>query len=421
MSKIFRPNHNFARECVPKKVVGVLDKLVSAGFEAYLVGGSVRDILLGMEPKDFDIATSAHPEQVKKVFRNCRLIGRRFKLAHIFFGRDIIEVATFRASADDAESLKHDADTHSLSSSGQIMRDNIYGNLEQDALRRDLSVNSLYYDWQQDCVIDYHDGMQDIKDKIIRIIGEPSKRYQEDPVRILRAVRFTVKLGFVIEASSENSIYTMSKLLGNIPEARLFEEFLKMFQYGFASEIFVALEKYDLLKFLFSQTTEALAEDRGEFRKLVVTALADTDQRVANHERTTPAYLLAVLLWGAVRKYVRQCDKPLMICMHQASKKTLMLQRKNTSIPKRFALMAQNMWELQPRLSKIKGKAPFKVLENPKFRAAYDFLLLRHRAGEPDLKDLSEWWTKFQHASVSQRRKMAGFKEKQKPIVKEHE
>jgi len=410
MSRIYRPQHNFARECVPKNVIKILDKLVAGGFEAYLVGGSVRDILLGLEPKDFDIATSAHPPQVRKLFRNCRLIGRRFRLAHIYFGREIIEVATFRGSADGGQ---HDSDTHALSSSGQIMRDNIYGTLEQDAKRRDFTVNALYYNWHEDAVLDYHNGVPDIRQRHIKLIGAAEERYKEDPVRMLRAVRFAVKLDFTIEQETEARIFKMSNLLANIPPARLFEEFLKMFQYGFALAVFLELEKHGLLKYLFPQTSVALLEDNGNFRDFIMTALGDTDKRIAEHARTTPAYLIAVLLWAPVQKYMLECkDEPPSLCMHEAAQKALRLQRQSMSMPKRFAQMAKNIWEMQPRLKRTRGKSPFKVLEHPKFRVAYDFLLLRHRAGEPELERISKWWTEFQFAPIKKRRSLAGFSNK---------
>ena len=391
---------------MPKNVIKVLDKLVAAGYEAYLVGGSVRDIVLGKEPKDFDIATSAYPEQVKKLFRNCRLIGRRFRLAHIFFGREIIEVATFRAGAS---GKPHDAGNHILSSSGQIVRDNIYGTLAEDAARRDFTVNALYYDWRQDTIIDFHSGMEDIENKVIKLIGAPKIRYQEDPVRILRAVRFAAKLEFKIDQSAKMPIKLMSAMLQNVPAARLFEEFLKLFQHGFAARAFAELEKYGLLQNLLPQTHKALQANQ-DFKNFAAMALTDTDKRIAKQARTTPAYLIAVFLWAAVQKYTEDCsEQPAAACVHQAGKKALRIQKRTTAIPKRFAHMARDIWELQPRLTRTRGKSPFKVLQHPKFRAAYDFLLLRHRSGESGLEELTDWWTNFQFTSIKNRRLMAGF------------
>lgn len=379
----------------------MLYRLKSAGYDAYLVGGGVRDMLLGREPKDFDIATNALPDEVKKIFRNCLLIGRRFRLAHVRFDDEVIEVATFRAQGGEGT-----GEDEARTETGRILRDNVYGSLEEDAWRRDFTINALYYNIQDFSVVDYVGGMQDLQLGVLRLIGAPEQRYREDPVRMLRAVRFAAKLGFRIDRESEAAIVQLGHLLEEIPPARLFDEVLKLFQGGAAAQSFELLRHYGLFRYLFPQTEAALAEEQDGFPKtLVLRALANTDQRVAEDKPVTPAFLYAALLWEPLRRAVavrEAAGEGELQALQEAATEVVDAQLKRTSLPKRFALPMREIWGMQPRLKRITGLRPVKLLEHPRFRAAYDFLLLRAEAGE-DLKDLCEWWTEFQTLDENER------------------
>lgn len=383
----------------------MLHRLNGAGYEAYLVGGGVRDMLLGREPKDFDIATSATPEQVREVFRNCRLIGRRFRLAHILFGRETIEVATFRAQAGEEE-LEGDME---IEEGGRILRDNVYGTLEDDAWRRDFTINALYYDVQDFSVIDYTGGMADIAAGVLRIIGDPDKRYREDPVRMLRAVRFAAKIGFRIDAASEDFIYENGELLNDIPAARLFDEVLKLFMGGHAVQTFELLRHYYLFEFLFPLTDDSLGEEEDGFpHQLVLRALANTDERIAMGKPVTPAFLYAALLWEPVRIAMRPLLEQGMEevpALHKAADEVIEEQLRYTSLPRRFSTPMVEIWSMQSRLENRSGRRAFRLLEHPRFRAAYDFLLLRGEAGEAE-QELCDWWTEFQTADEPTREAM---------------
>lgn len=404
-----RAEHPISRSMMSRNAVKVLKRLNQAGYDAYLVGGGVRDLMLEREPKDFDVATNATPEEVKAVFRNCRLIGRRFRLAHVHFGREIIEVATFR-SGQDGESAQ------AQSEDGMILRDNQYGSLEEDAWRRDFSINALYYNIADFSVVDYTGGTEDLKRGQIRLIGDPEQRYREDPVRMLRAVRFAVKLGFQIESQTEQPIHPLGNLLEQIPQARLYEEFLKMFQAGQALETFEKLRHYDLFRYLFPMTDEMLTEQEGNFpHTFLMRALENTDRRVAENKPITPAFLIAALLWELVRQQADASEEvhpesgkrlPENTRLHRAGQSVLREQRKSLSMPKRFAIMAQEIWELQPRFARRRGRQPYRFMEHPRFRAAYDFLLLRAEVGEVE-EDLAQWWTDFQKVNASEREKMS--------------
>jgi poly(A) polymerase len=387
-----RSEHGVSRSEISENALKVLYRLKNAGYQAYLVGGGVRDILLGLKPKDFDVATDAHPEQVRELFRNCRLIGRRFRLAHVHFGREIIEVSTFRASHNDAiDGEGHEED-------GRIIRDNVYGKLDDDVWRRDFTVNALYYNIEDYSIVDYVGGVEDIKNKQLRMIGIAEDRYQEDPVRMLRAVRFSIKLGFSIHPLSEQPIRELAPLLKEIPEARLFEEFLKLFMSGQSEVTFHRLRDYGLFAILFPQT-EKLLNDGNEFIcKLLSSAFINTDKRLAEDKPVTPAFLLAALLWVPVRNLANDHESnglSEMDAIHLASDTVISHQITSTSMPRRFTHMARDMWALQVRLKNIRGKRPLKLLAHQRFRAAYDFLLLRAEAGE-DIQELASWWTTFQ-------------------------
>jgi len=387
-----RSEHGVSRSEISENALKVLYRLRNAGYHAYLVGGGVRDILLGLKPKDFDVATDAHPEQVRELFRNCRLIGRRFRLAHVHFGREIIEVSTFRASHIDAvDGEGHEED-------GRIIRDNVYGKLDDDVWRRDFTVNALYYNIEDYSIVDYVGGLEDIKKRQLRLIGIPEDRYQEDPVRMLRAIRFAIKLDFSIHPVSEQPIRKLAPLLEEIPEARLFEEFLKLFMSGQSEKTYQQLREYGLFAKLFPQTEEFLNRGDEFIHKLLTSAFRNTDTRLAEDKPVTPAFLLAALLWVPVRDLANNHEAnglSEMDAIHLASDAVISHQISSTSMPRRFTHMARDMWALQVRLKNIRGKRPLKLLTHQRFRAAYDFLLLRTEAGE-DIQELASWWTAFQ-------------------------
>jgi poly(A) polymerase len=372
----------------------VLYRLKNAGYEAYLVGGCVRDLLLGREPKDFDVATNARPEQVKELFRNCRLIGRRFRLAHVHFGNDIVEVATFRAQHDT------DGGGEGEMRDGMIVRDNVYGTIEQDAWRRDFTVNALYYNIEDFSVVDYTQGLPDLRAGVLRTIGDPRERFREDPVRMLRMVRFAAKLGFRIDAASESAIYELHESLRNVPPARLFDEIQKLFMSGYAVAAYERLRHYRLFEHLFPGVEASLAAEREGFPlTLVARGLINTDKRVNEAKSVTPAFLFAVLLWDAVRvraDALRAQGKNDAEAMNLAAAQIVSEQSTRVAIPKRFSIQAKEIWGLQQRLRYRNGRRPLRLLEHPRFRAGYDFLLLRTECGEEN-RELSEWWTDFQY------------------------
>lgn len=401
-----RPEHPISRANISPNALKVLNRLKQAGFEAYLVGGGVRDLLLGHEPKDFDIATNATPEEVREVFRNCRLIGRRFRLAHVFFGREIVEVATFRGSNAEAGS---DAQ---VTEQGMILRDNVYGSITEDALRRDFTVNALYYNIADFSLVDYAGGLADIEQGCLRLIGDdPVARYREDPVRMLRAVRFACKLGFIIDPDCAAPIRELAGLLGEISPARLFEETLKLFHSGYALHAFEKLRHFDLFAQLFPETDACLAREEQAFPITFVSrGLDNTDRRILEGKPVAPAFLFAVLLWEPVRlRYQTLLAEglPSADAMALASHEIASAQQRRVAIQKRFALPMREIWALQPRLERRQGKRPLMLLSHPRFRAAYDFLLLRAEAGETD-PELAQWWTRFQEVDAAERGKMLG-------------
>ncbi len=386
---IHRNKHALTRKDMSEHALKVLYRLKKAKHSSYLVGGAVRDLLLGMHPKDFDVATDATPEQVRKIFGNCRLIGRRFRLAHVHFGREIIEVATFRAAHDQAGG-------EGVTKDGMIVRDNVYGTLEDDAWRRDFTINALYYNIYDFSIVDYTDGLKDIENKTIRIIGDADERLQEDPVRMLRAIRFAAKLGFSIEPVLSASIKANIHLLDGVPVARLFEEVLKLFLHGHALASYELLKEYDLLKHLFAQTAKHLNADGDRF---ITQALINTDLRIQQKKPIAPAFLYAALLWPAVKyqaEKLKQEDLSLLQVYQIAGQEVLEKQLKQILIPKRFGIPMREIWTMQARLASRKGKRPLKLLTVPRFRASYDFLLLREQSGEIQLKELCDWWTRIQ-------------------------
>jgi poly(A) polymerase len=386
-----RSEHGISRANISESALKVLYRLKDAGFRACLVGGGVRDLLLGREPKDFDIATDALPEDIRALFRNSRIIGRRFRLVHVRYGREIIEVATFRAP--------HDSDAGQTSDDGRILRDNEFGSIETDAMRRDFTINALYYDIEDFSVLDYAAGATDLKAGNLRLIGDPAVRLREDPVRMLRAVRFSAKLGFRIDPEVEQQIYELGHLLGDISPARLFDEVLKLFHGGCALQTFEMLRHYDLFRYLFPLTEEVLAHEEQGFPDLfVANALRNTDERINAGKPVTPAFLFAVLLWEPVRIYMQQHpeeEMPESQALQTASAIILSRQARHITIPKRFSIPMREIWQLQPRFQYTRGKRPLRLLGHPRFRASYDFLCLRARSGE-DLESSCQWWTEFQ-------------------------
>jgi len=372
-------------------------RLRDAGYQAFLVGGGVRDLLLGREPKDFDIATDAHPEDVRRLFRNCRLIGRRFRLAHVYFGRDIVEVATFRASEDDADAV--DESLVLKDEDGRILRDNRYGTIGDDIWRRDFTANALYYNIADFSIWDYSGGVDDIRAGILRLIGEPDARYREDPVRLLRAVRFAAKLGFRIDPATEAPLSHLAATLEAVPPARLFEEVLKLFLGGHALPSYELLRRYGQFRQLFPAVDALLDSEAGEpCRALLLEAFANTDQRVAADEPVTAVFLFSVLLWGPVRrraaKLEEQGESPVQ-AMLLAADEVVDTQQRHVAIPRRITTPMKEMMVMQLRLQKTRGRRVLGMLGHPRFRAAYDFLLLRSLVGDAE-PELAEFWTGLQ-------------------------
>lgn len=388
--------HRFSRQDVSHNAIKVIEGLTRAGFQAYLVGGSIRDGLLNCHPKDFDVSTDATPEEVRKVFRNARIIGRRFRIVHVRFGREIIEVTTFRGDATNSEQ-------HVASNTGQLLRDNVYGDMRSDALRRDFTVNALYYAPEDESIYDYTLGIKDIEQRQLRIIGDPLTRYKEDPVRLLRAIRFAGKLGFSIEEKTAAPIRDNTHLLTHVPAARLFDEILKLFLHGSATATYSLLKDYQLLDSLFPSTM-AVIDKSPFFEELINAVMVNTDKRIRSEKRVTPAFIYGALLWPAFiyeqHKLVEQ-GMPIMPAVQQAADTVISQQIPLIAIPKRFTIPMRQIWELQWRLALRTGKRANKSLEHEKFRAGYDFLLMREAAGE-QLNGLGHWWTRYQDASTEE-------------------
>ncbi len=378
-----------SRANISRNALKVLNRLHRAGYQSFLVGGAVRDLLLGREPKDFDIATDAAPEQVAELFRNSRLIGRRFRLAHVHFGREIIEVATFRGSGDDVET----------DDAGRILRDNIYGSIEEDVWRRDFTVNSLYYNIGDFSIWDYTGGFDDVEHGLLRLIGDPEARYREDPVRMLRVVRFASSLGFRIEDRSEQPLAELAPIINDVPPARLFEEALKLFLKGAAQPAFEQLGRHGLLRHLFPETVACMEMPNADsFRHLLDAALSNTDKRVAEGKPVTPVFLFAVLLWGPVTQRVAAIANErhgAVFWLHRATDEIVERQQHSIAIPRRLAAPMREIICLQPRFAHRGPARVRRLLDHPRFRAAYDLLMLRIAAGEED-PELGEFWTKAQ-------------------------
>jgi poly(A) polymerase len=415
-SVIEREDHCISRKSISPNALKVLYRLSEAGYHAFLVGGGVRDLLLGDTPKDFDISTDATPEEIKQLFRNAMIIGRRFKIIHLRYGREIIEVTTFRAPHAPENNFQENAPNRSIkgldsahSSTGMILRDNVYGNINEDALRRDFTANALYYTIDGFRIIDFANGMADIENRLLRIIGNPATRYREDPVRLLRAIRFAAKLDFTIEPGTRAPMDELADLLRSIAPARLFDESLKLLIGGQAEKTFALLRQFRAGEVLFQDTLAATTDPELPASRMVVLALRNTDTRLAADKSVTPAFLYAALLWPPLQQYIASLPEDTgtgsLIQQQEAANRVILKQLQITAIPKRFTMAMREIWELQLRLGIRTRRGVETVYAHPRFRAAYDFLLLREEAGEL-LDGLGQWWTDFQHGDKNQQEQM---------------
>lgn len=386
--------HGIDPTLLSNHAVRVTRTLQEAGFKAYIVGGAVRDLLLGVRPKDFDIATDATPEEVVQHFRRARIIGRRFRLVHVMFGAETMEVSTFRSNApSDAETDEH----------GRVLRDNVFGNQIDDATRRDFTANALYYDPASQTVLDYHHGVPDIKARVLRMIGDPKLRYREDPVRMLRAMRFAAKLQFTIDEATRQPIAAMAALIENVPAARLFDEMLKLLTSGHAMACLHQLRKEGLHHGLLPMLDVALEQPMGE--RFISLVLRRTDERVRAGKPVSPSFLFATLLWHQVLEHwraLKTAGEPATPALFQAMDNVLEIQTTQLAIPRRLTADMREIWSLQPRFEKRVGKTPYRLLEHLRYRAAFDFLQLRAEAGEVEM-ELAQWWEAFANASDPER------------------
>lgn len=407
-----RSAHPLSRKHISQNALKVLRRLHEHDHAAYLVGGGVRDVLVGLTPKDFDVATDASPEEIRSLFRNSRIIGRRFRLVHVVFGRDVIEVATFRAAHSKGEGGE-------VGASGRIVRDNVFGSIEEDARRRDFSVNALYYNIADHSVVDYVGGLEDIEARVFHLIGDPVTRCEEDPVRILRAVRLAAKLRFEIHPDTLAAMAQTADGLSHVPPARLFEEVLKLFQGGYALRSFAGIVDHGLLHYLFPGLAERLDNgppaEAAALRAMLDSALGNTDRRIEQDKPVTPAYLLAFMLWADVEARARQLmasGNSAADALQAAADEILAAQQQITSIPKRFSGPMREIWSLQPRLEMWRGKRALGLLEGRRFRAAYDFLCLRAER-DSDLQPLAQWWTEIQEVDEEARENHSS----RKPVI----
>ncbi|MFN9573849.1 MAG: polynucleotide adenylyltransferase PcnB [Betaproteobacteria bacterium] len=392
--RIGAAEHAIDRDLVPRNAQRVCEALQKQGFAAYIVGGAVRDLLLGIAPKDFDVATDATPEQVKAQFRRAIIIGRRFRLVHVMFGQETIEVSTFRA----LDNPDRQTDEH-----GRVLADNLFGSQPEDAARRDFSVNALYYDPVTETVLDYHDGVKDVRRRRLRMIGEPETRYREDPVRMLRAVRFAAKLGFEIDEATRKPIATLAHLIENVPAARLFDEMLKLLTSGHAVACITRLRVEGLHHGVLPLLDVILEQPEGE--RFVMLALSRTDERVRAGKHIAVGFLFATLLWHEVLKQWKLREgrgEHRIPALDAAIDDVLERQTEKLAIQRRYTADMREIWMLQPRFERRTGRNPFKLLEHLRVRAGYDFLVLRCAAEEAPA-DLGDWWTRFMHAGEEER------------------
>ncbi|WON73131.1 polynucleotide adenylyltransferase PcnB [Nitrosospira sp. Is2] len=415
-----REQHGIARDHIHPCALKVTSGLQEAGYAAFIVGGAARDLLLGLEPKDFDVATNATPEEVRAIFRRSRIIGRRFRLVHVMCGAETVEVSTFRGgpsgppsppslpslpgpsgNGENGETLHAHADEH-----GRLLRDNVFGSQEEDAKRRDFTVNALFFDPVQEELWDYLNGYEDLKAGRLKIIGDPVRRYREDPIRMLRVVRLAAKLDMQIDPNTAAPIGDLAPLLRNVPPSRLFEEMLKLLLSGHALSCVVDLRTRGLHHGLLPMLDVILEQPLGE--RFITLALKNTDERVRKEKPVSPGFLFAALLWHEVLAAwnARQStgEKPVH-ALHQAMSDVLAVQNENLAIPRRYDAIMKEIWAMQSRFTGRSGRRPFRLLEHPRFRAAYDFMLLRCESGEIEM-ELGKWWEEFQHAPAGEREAM---------------
>ncbi|MEW5893296.1 MAG: polynucleotide adenylyltransferase PcnB [Pseudomonadota bacterium] len=394
--------HGIRREQIHPCALKVTRTLTEAGYSAFVVGGAVRDLLIGREPKDFDVATDATPEEVRRCFRRSRIIGRRFQIVHVYCGADTIEVTTFRASQGEPEA----EDDRVTAEDGMILRDNVFGSQAEDAARRDFTVNALYYDPEKQEIWDSHGGVNDAKKRILRMIGDPEARYREDPVRMLRAARFAAKLDFHIDPATRAPIAKLAPLLERIPPARLFDEMIKLLLSGHAERGVRQLRAEGLHHGIFPMLDAILDDPKRQ--PFIHAALHDTDQRVRNGQSASPAFLIACLLWfdmNSAWQRLQQAGEPAAAALYEAMDQVLEQQRETLAFPRRFDGMIKEIWALQPRFEQRSGARPYRLLSHPRFRAGYDFLLIRAKGGDAP-QELADWWTRFQDANETERAAM---------------
>ncbi|MBE2894667.1 polynucleotide adenylyltransferase PcnB [Spirabiliibacterium falconis] len=404
---------------IHRNALSVVAKLQRNGYEAYLVGGCLRDILLERTPKDFDVATNASPEQIKRAFgRQCRLVGRRFRLAHIMFGRDIIEVATFRGESDNNDDMQRKCNTD-----GMLLRDNVYGTLEDDAKRRDFTVNSLYYDPQHNVVLDYFNGVDDIRTGKLRLIGDPKVRYQEDPVRILRAIRFMAKLDMFLERESLDPIHHYAALLRQIPAARLFDESLKLLQSGNGLKTYQLLRKFDLVKYLFPTLMPFFTPNQDSLaERMIEHALRSTDERIEDNLRINPAFMFAAVFWYPLRENMEQLKNEANLnnadAFNVAAAEILSGLCKALAVPRRHTIVIREIWFMQLQFPRRNGNQADRTFARPKFRAGFDLLAMRAELEKGELIELTEWWHEYQLSNQSQRDALVQAQNKKSPPMK---
>lgn len=412
-----RSEHNISRANISRNAIKVLYRLKDAGYQAFIVGGGVRDLLLERQPKDFDIATDASPEQVRGLFSNARLVGRRFRLVHVRFRDEIVEVATFRGLGN--EDLESE-DRQVLDATGRIIKDNSFGSIEEDAWRRDFTVNALYYNIADFSIWDFVDGMRDIEARSIRLIGDPETRYREDPVRMVRAARLAAKLDLGIHPDAAGPIPRLAHLIDSVPAARLFDEFLKVFQTGHALASYLRLREHGLFAHLFPATAAWLGHDPdGRRNRFIERALRGTDQRVADGLPVTPMFLFAALLWGPVQQRAMELRRagsiPEVQALIDAGSEITAAQVARIMLPRRFSVPMREMLQLQPRFERRQGRRAGALLQHRRFRAAYDLLVLRTELGEVP-QELADWWTRIQTLpEEEQRQEFHGGRRRSRP------
>ncbi len=401
--------HSLSPRMISRDARKVVEVLQENGYEAYVVGGSVRDLLLGLKPKDFDVATNAKPAEVKPLFRRSRIIGRRFQIVHVQFSRELIEVTTFRSNETKGQDKKNGGNRRQQTDSGMLTRDNVFGSISDDASRRDLTINAMYYNPTDNSIHDFANGMEDIESRTIRIMGDPATRFREDPVRLLRVVRFAAKLGFTIERNTEKPMRNLAADLSHVSPPRLFDETLKLFMSGQGLATFWLLYEYGLFDHIVPALGPLMKDRGGLNSQLVEQAFTNTDLRIRSEKRVTPAFIYAVLLWPSVQhlasQYQSQGNSPA-YALNKAAGEIITKQVAITAIPRRFTMPMREIWDLQLLLPRRAGQRAKRLSEHPRFRAAYDFVLLREQAGE-DLDGLGDWWTAYQEASEEKQLEMA--------------